>query len=46
VRLSSYAEVIPGVALWSCGLLMLTLAALTSQTSPEQFWRWVEQRRT
>jgi len=30
------------VALWSCALLMLTLAALTSRTSPGQFWRWVE----
>jgi paraquat-inducible protein A len=46
VRLSAYAQVVPGVALWSCTLLMLTLAALTSQTSPEQFWRWVERSRT
>ena len=45
VRLSAFAEVIPGIALWSCGLLMLTLAALTNQTSPEQFWRWVERSR-
>jgi paraquat-inducible protein A len=45
VRLSSFAQVIPGIALWSCGLLMLTLAALTSRTSPEQFWQWVEQSR-
>ena len=46
VRLSAYALVIPGVALWSCGLLMLTLAALTSRTTPGQFWRWVEGSRT
>ena len=46
VRLSAYALVIPGVALWSCGLLMLTLAALTSRTTPGQFWRWVEMSRT
>ena len=46
VRLSAYARVIPGVALWSCVLLMLTLAALTSRTAPEQFWRWVERART
>jgi paraquat-inducible protein A len=46
VRLSAYALVIPGVALWSCGLLMLTLAALTSRTTPGQFWRWVERSRT
>jgi paraquat-inducible protein A len=42
VRLSAYTRVIPGVALWSCGLLMLTLAALTSRTTPGQFWRWVD----
>jgi paraquat-inducible protein A len=45
VRLSAYAEVIPGVALWSSALLMLTLAALANQCSPEQFWRWVEKSR-
>jgi paraquat-inducible protein A len=45
VRLSKFAEVLPGVALLSCGLLMLTLAALTNRTSPEQFWRWVERTR-
>jgi paraquat-inducible protein A len=45
VRLSAYARVVPGVALWSCGLLMLTLAALTSRTTPGQFWRWVERPR-
>jgi paraquat-inducible protein A len=42
VRLTAFAQVVPGVALWSCGLLMLTLAALTGRTSPGQFWRWVE----
>lgn len=46
VRLSAYARVIPGVALWSCVLLMLTLAALTSRTTPGQFWRWVDRSRT
>jgi len=45
VRLSAYARVIPGVALWSCALLMLTLAALTSRTTPGQFWQWVERNR-
>jgi paraquat-inducible protein A len=45
VRLSAYAQVVPGVALWSSGLLMLSLAALSNQTSPEQFWRWVERNR-
>ena len=46
VRLSAYARVIPGAALWSCGLLMLTLAALTSRTTPGQFWRWAQRGRT
>jgi paraquat-inducible protein A len=45
VRLGAYARVSPGVALWSCGLLMLTLAALTSRTTPGQFWRWVDRNR-
>jgi paraquat-inducible protein A len=42
VRVAAYARVIPGIALWSCALLMLTLAALTSRTSAAQFWSWVE----
>ena len=42
VRLSAFARVMPGVALWSCALLMVALAALTHMTSPGQFWRWVE----
>jgi paraquat-inducible protein A len=46
VRLSAYARVIPGVALWSCGFLMLTLAALTSRTTPGQFWHWVDRCRS
>ena len=46
VRLSAYARVIPGVALWSCGLLMLALAALTGRTTPGQFWQWVDRCRT
>jgi paraquat-inducible protein A len=45
VRLAAFTQVVPGIALWSCGLLMLTLAALTSRTSPGQFWRWVERSR-
>jgi paraquat-inducible protein A len=45
VRLTAYARVIPGVALWSCALLMFALAALTSRTTPGQFWRWVERSR-
>jgi paraquat-inducible protein A len=42
VKLSALAEVVPGVALFAYGALMLVLAALTSVTPPEQFWRWVE----
>jgi paraquat-inducible protein A len=45
VRLSAYARVIPGVALWSCALLMFALAALSSRTTPGQFWRWVDRSR-
>src|SRR5882757_3293109 len=45
VRLAAFTQVVPGIALWSCALLMLTLAALTSRTSPGQFWRWVERSR-
>jgi paraquat-inducible protein A len=45
VRLTAYARVIPGIALWSCALLMFALAALTSCTTPGQFWRWVERNR-
>jgi len=45
VRLSKFAHITPGIALWSCALLMLCLSALTSQTSPEHLWRWVERNR-
>jgi paraquat-inducible protein A len=46
VRLAAYAQVLPGIALWSYGLLMLMLAALANYTSAEQFWRWAERSRT
>jgi paraquat-inducible protein A len=45
VRLSNFAHIAAGIALWSCALLMLCLSALTSVTSPEQLWRWVEESR-
>jgi len=45
VRLSKFAHIVPGISLWSCALLMICLSALTSVTSPEQFWRWVERVR-
>ena len=46
VRLAKFAQVVPGVAMWSCVLLMLSLSALNSMTTPAQFWSWVERRRT
>ncbi|MEA3150738.1 MAG: paraquat-inducible protein [Gammaproteobacteria bacterium] len=42
VKLAAMAQVIPGISLFCYGALMLTLAALTSITPTEQFWRWVE----
>ena len=45
VRLSNFAHIATGIALWSCALLMLCLSALSSITSPEQLWRWVEESR-
>jgi paraquat-inducible protein A len=42
VRLTMFAQVIPGIALICCALLMMTLAALSSMTTPPQFWHWVE----
>ncbi|MDP9014244.1 MAG: paraquat-inducible protein A [Pseudomonadota bacterium] len=45
VKLAAMAQVIPGVALFSYGALMLALSALTSITPTEQFWRWVERSR-
>jgi paraquat-inducible protein A len=44
VKLAALAQVVPGIALFSYGALMLTLAALTSITPTEQFWQWVERR--
>ena len=45
VRLSAFAKVVPGIALVSCALLMMCMAALTSLTSPEQFWHWAARSR-
>jgi paraquat-inducible protein A len=42
VRLSKFADIVPGISLWTSALFMLSLSALTSITSPEQLWRWVE----
>jgi len=46
VKLSVTGHVIPGVALFSYGALMLTLSALTSIMPTEQFWRWMQGSRT
>jgi paraquat-inducible protein A len=45
VRLSKFAHIVPGIALWSCALLMICLSELTSVTSPAQVWRWIERSR-
>jgi paraquat-inducible protein A len=45
VKLSAQAEVSPRVSLLAYGLLMLSIAALTSATPSEQYWRWVKARR-
>ena len=45
VRLSNFAHLVPGVSLWSCALLMLCLSGLSSMTSAEQLWHWVERSR-
>jgi paraquat-inducible protein A len=41
VKLSAQAEVSPRVSLVAYGLLMLSIAALTSATPSEQYWCWV-----
>jgi paraquat-inducible protein A len=46
VKLSVMATVVPGIALFSYGTLMLMLAALTAITPAEQFWQWVEEAGT
>jgi paraquat-inducible protein A len=45
VKLAAMAQVIPGIALFSYGLLMITLAALSGATPTEQLWRWVDRGR-
>jgi paraquat-inducible protein A len=41
VKLSAQAEVSPRPSLVAYGLLMMSIAALTSATPSEQYWRWV-----
>jgi paraquat-inducible protein A len=43
VKLSAMASVVPGIALFSYGALMLILTGLTSMIPAEQFWQWVEE---
>lgn len=38
VKLSNIAGVVPGIALWSFGVLMLLLAAATSSFDPRALW--------
>jgi uncharacterized paraquat-inducible protein A len=41
VKLSAQAEVSPRISLVAYGLLMISIAALTSATPSEQYWRWI-----
>jgi paraquat-inducible protein A len=45
VKLAAQAQVSPQVALLAYGLLMISIAALTSATPSEQYWRWVAAQR-
>jgi paraquat-inducible protein A len=45
VKLSAQAEVSPRVSLIAYGLLMISIAALTSATPSEQYWLWVKAQR-
>ena len=45
VRLANFAHIVTGVSLWACVLLMLCLSELTTVSSPEQIWRWIERSR-
>ncbi len=41
VKLSTFARVLPGVALWSCGALMLSFSAAAYFYNPRDIWRAV-----
>ena len=45
VKLSAQAEVSLRASLVAYGLLMMSIAALTSATPSEQYWRWVNAQR-
>jgi paraquat-inducible protein A len=42
VKLADMAEIVPGIALWSFALLIVTLAAATSSLEPRLVWRALE----
>jgi len=42
VKLAAMARVVPGIALFAYGTLMLTLSGLAALTPTEQLWRWAE----
>jgi paraquat-inducible protein A len=44
VKLSGQASVVPGVALWSFGLLMLVLAGAVASFDPHVMWEEIEAR--
>lgn len=44
VKLAHIANVVPGVALWSFGALMLLLAAASSTFDPRALWRHTKER--
>ena len=39
VKLAHFADLLPGIGIWSFGGLMLLLTALTAITEPRQLWR-------
>jgi len=45
VKLAAMAHVVPGIALFAYGALMLTMSGLATLTPTAQLWRWVEECR-
>jgi paraquat-inducible protein A len=44
-KLAGMAEVVPGLALWAFGLLIVVLAAAMSSLDPQAVWERFETRR-
>jgi paraquat-inducible protein A len=44
VKLSNFASVVPGIALWSFGGLMLTIAAVAQSFNPRDLWTHMKGR--